>query len=114
MPHGLSNAMLLPAVKRFSIPAAEQRYADCARAIRAAAPEDATVACEKLVRELARVNVVMQVPTPESFGIPRDAYSALCETMAEQAIASGSPADNTRISDKAEMVAIYRAVWDRH
>lgn len=31
--HGLSNAMLFPAVTAFSVPAAESRYADCARAL---------------------------------------------------------------------------------
>jgi alcohol dehydrogenase class IV len=34
VPHGLSNAMLLPAVTAFSIDAAKRRYADCARAMR--------------------------------------------------------------------------------
>ena len=31
VPHGLSNAMLLPAITEFSIPAAQDRYAECAR-----------------------------------------------------------------------------------
>ena len=33
VPHGLSNAMLLPAVTAFSADAAAERYADCARAM---------------------------------------------------------------------------------
>merc|ERR1712216_866447 len=33
VPRGLSNAMLLPDITEFSVPAAEGRYADCARAI---------------------------------------------------------------------------------
>ena len=33
VPHGLSNAMLLPAVTAFSVKAAESRYAECARTI---------------------------------------------------------------------------------
>ena len=33
VPHGLSNAMLLPEVTAFSAPAALDRYADCARAM---------------------------------------------------------------------------------
>ena len=33
VPHGLSNAMLLPAVTAFSIPSAPVRYAQCARAM---------------------------------------------------------------------------------
>ena len=33
VPHGLSNAMLLPTVTEFSIPAAPERYSKCAKAI---------------------------------------------------------------------------------
>ncbi len=33
VPHGLSNAMLLPLVTRWSAPSALHRYADCARAM---------------------------------------------------------------------------------
>ena len=33
VPHGLSNAMLLPEITAFSAPAALERYADCARAM---------------------------------------------------------------------------------
>src|SRR5579863_7249106 len=38
VPHGLSNAMLLPEITAFSAPAALDRYADCARAM-GVAPE---------------------------------------------------------------------------
>ena len=31
--------------------------------------------------------------------------------MAEQALASGSPANNPRVPDKAEIVALYRAIY---
>ena len=41
VPHGLSNAMLLPAVTRFSVEAAPARYAEAARRIGFAAPTDA-------------------------------------------------------------------------
>ena len=33
------------------------------------------------------------------------------DLMAEQALASGSPANNPRVPDKAEIVALYREVW---
>ena len=42
VPHGLSNAMLLPSVTAFSIPSAPERYADCARAIGVASAADST------------------------------------------------------------------------
>ena len=33
------------------------------------------------------------------------------DTMAEQALASGSPANNPRVPDHAEIVGLYRAVY---
>src|SRR5947209_8643062 len=40
VPHGLSNAMLLPAITRFGLEAAESRYAAAARQIGFAAEDD--------------------------------------------------------------------------
>src|SRR6202035_5600442 len=40
VPHGLSNAMLLPAVTAFSVQAAERQYAECARTIGVATDSD--------------------------------------------------------------------------
>lgn len=31
--------------------------------------------------------------------------------MADQALASGSPANNPRVPSKAEIIGIYRTVW---
>jgi alcohol dehydrogenase class IV len=33
------------------------------------------------------------------------------ELMAEQALGSGSPANNPRVPDKTEIIALYREVW---
>ena len=55
VPHGLSNAMLLPAVTAFSVEAALERYAQCARAMRIAKGEDTNEkAVELLIRALYR------------------------------------------------------------
>ena len=40
VPHGLSNAMLLPTITEFSIEHAKSRYADCSRAGEFALPQD--------------------------------------------------------------------------
>jgi alcohol dehydrogenase class IV len=37
VPHGLSNAMLLPMIIEYSIPAEPEKYADCAKAMEGAA-----------------------------------------------------------------------------
>lgn len=112
VPHGLSNAMLLPAVTRFGLGAAPARYAEASRRIGLAGAGDGDdAACTKLAEGLDQLNRDLDVPTPKGFGIGWDEWSARLDTMADQALASGSPANNPRIPDKAEIVALYREVW---
>jgi len=112
VPHGLSNAMLLPAVTEFSIPAAAERYADCARAMGVASETDSIeVANGKLLDELRALNDELQVPTPEQFGIDRQQFFDQMQVMAEQALASGSPNNNPRVPTTDEMVEIYKTLW---
>lgn len=112
VPHGLSNAMLLPNVTAFSIPAAPERYADCARAMGVADGQDSTqVANVKLIAELRSLNDDLQVPTPEQFGISRERFFKLMPNMAQQALDSGSPGNNPRVPSVDEMVDLYRSLW---
>ncbi len=112
VPHGLSNAMLLPAVTAFSIPAAPERYANCAKAMGIASETDSTdVANEKLILELKALNIELNVPTPAEFGIEGAKYFDLLPTMAKQALASGSPNNNPRVPSIDEMIAIYKEIW---
>lgn len=113
VPHGLSNAMLLPAVTRFSLPAAPARYAACARAVGACGPDAGDAeAGAALLDWLAGLNADLRVPGPKGYGIPEDRWFALMDTMAAQALASGSPNNNPRIPTAEEIVALYREVWD--
>lgn len=112
VPHGLSNAMLLPCVTAFSIPAAAERYADCARAMGVASEQDSTEqANAKLLSELQALNDELQVPTPAQFGIERERFFELMPTMAQQALASGSPGNNPRVPTVEQMVELYSSLW---
>ncbi|MEJ2045123.1 MAG: iron-containing alcohol dehydrogenase [Reinekea sp.] len=112
VPHGLSNAMLLPSVTEFSIPAAAERYADCARAIGVAGQTDSTeLANQKLLDELHALNDELEVPTLKMFGIDQNAFFALMPTMAKQALQSGSPGNNPRVPKAEEIIEIYRMLW---
>jgi len=105
--------MLLPAVTAFSIPSASVRYAQCARAMGVATQSDSDeVANQKLINELKALNADLQVPTPADFGIDKEAFFASTSTMAEQALASGSPGNNPRVPTIEEMVAIYVSLWE--
>ncbi|CDZ95474.1 iron-containing alcohol dehydrogenase [Pseudomonas saudiphocaensis] len=114
VPHGLSNAMLLPAITAFSIPAAPERYADCARAMGVAGEGDSDEAAnDKLLTELHALNQELQVPSPAQFGIARERFFELRETMAKQALASGSPGNNPRVPTEAEIIDLYETVWNQ-
>src|SRR5690606_27950377 len=107
VPHGLSNAMLLPAVTAFSIEAAPARYADCARFMGVATEQDSDqIANEKLLQELRQLNADLEVPTPKAYGIDQKRYFELLPIMAEQAQASGSPSNNPRVPTIEEMIAL--------
>ena len=112
VPHGLSNAMLLPEVTAWSVGAAAQRYAECARYIGVAETSNAdTLACEKLVDALRALTLDLQVPGPAKWGITeRDWFDSL-RLMATQALDSGSPANNPRIPDMAEIITLYERIW---
>ena len=110
--HGLSNAMLLPAVTRFSLPGAEEKYARCAVAMGIApqhlSPRDAA---HKLVSALEGCNGTMCVPTLAAHGVRREEYIAAISRMAQQALASGSPENNPRVPSQSEIEDIYRSLW---
>jgi alcohol dehydrogenase class IV len=112
VPHGLSNAMLLPEITAFSAPAALERYADCARAMGVAAEgEGNQSAVARLLDELRALNADLKVPSPRDCGIDAQRYAELMPTMASQALASGSPGNNPRIPTQDEIIELYRRVY---
>ena len=112
VPHGLSNAMLLPAVTAFSAPGAASRYAACARAMGVAREtDDERHAVSRLVAELQALNDDLQVPTPGDYGIDEARWTGLIPTMAAQALASGSPGNNPVVPDAEAIATLYRQVW---
>jgi alcohol dehydrogenase class IV len=112
VPHGLSNAMLLPTVTAFSISGAIDRYAECARVMGIVEPRLADQdAALKLAESLRDLNTKLKVPRPADFGIDRQEWETSIPVMARQAIASGSPANNPRIASEKEIEQLYLEVW---
>ncbi len=110
--HGLSNAMLMPLVTKWSAPAALRRYADCARAMGVAEDvEGDQTAVARLVEALEWINAELKVPTPAAYGISKDRWDALVPLMAEQALASGSPANNPKVPNAHEIAGLYQAAF---
>jgi alcohol dehydrogenase len=113
LPHGLSNAILLPTVTRFSIDAAPERYARIARTVGCA--DNATnniEACARLVDWLERLNDDLQLPRLSACNaVTRVVFDAQVKKMAQDALASGSPANNPRIPSAEDIVSLYEDAW---
>ena len=112
VPHGLSNAMLLPEITAWSLPSAEARYARCARAMGWADDAVSDAAANAVLLDgLRALTADLGVPTPSGFGIEEARWRQLRPLMAEQALASGSPGNNPRVPTADEIVDLYDRVW---
>ena len=113
VPHGLSNAVLFPAVTEFSISGAPQRYAIIARAMGYASennPDD--VACSALVDGLKKFNEDLKIPhLGDVVGVDRATFDQKVEKMANDGIASGSPNNNPVVPTAAQIVDLYHQAW---
>ncbi|MGY0582131.1 MAG: iron-containing alcohol dehydrogenase [Paraglaciecola chathamensis] len=113
VPHGLSNAMLLPTVTEYSISSAPTRYAQCAMYMGLIDNiEDENQAHQALLNQLKRINQTLSVPSLAEFGVDKDVFFSTLPLMAEQALASGSPNNNPRQVDKDEIVKLYEIAWE--
>jgi alcohol dehydrogenase len=99
--HGISIAVLLPVVTEFSVSAAPERYARIA----------AEMGEVGIVTALRNLNRDVNIPSLRALNIAEDRYESLLDKMAADALASGSPANNPRVSTQEEIVALYRRVY---
>lgn len=112
VPHGMSNAMLLPTITEYSLPGAPRKYAECAMHMGLIADiEDLALAHQTLIRELQQINQILEVPTLSEFGVETSHYHDLLTNMAEQALASGSPGNNPKIPVLNDIIELYKKVW---
>jgi alcohol dehydrogenase class IV len=110
LPHGLSNAVLLPAVTRFSLPGNAGRYADIARELHLVDVRDTDdIAGEALVSYLQDLNGRLGIGRiAELPGVSRERFEASLDQMAVAALASGSPDRNPVIPTAQEIIALYQ------
>lgn len=115
VPHGFSNAMLLPAVLEFTRNEAIDEMAELARLfltqeeIQHKSNEELADSTIAMVKKLCRD---LNIPNLRKWGIEQDAFEKALDKMATDALASGSPANNPRVATHAEIVDLYRVCYD--
>ncbi|RYM00479.1 iron-containing alcohol dehydrogenase [Sporolactobacillus sp. THM7-7] len=113
VPHGVSNAMLLPAVLEFSRDSCTKRLADIGRIIAPAnnerADEEAADAAIAAVKKLCRN---LRIPNIKAWGIEKKAFDRVIKKMAGDALASGSPANNPKVPSQKEIEKLYQTCYD--
>jgi alcohol dehydrogenase len=113
VPHGLSNAVLFPAVTEFSISGAPQRYAIIARAMGYASENDSdNFACNALVDGLKKYNEALKISRlGDVVGVDLTTFDQKVEKMANDGIASGSPNNNPVVPTATQIVDLYHQAW---
>lgn len=113
VPHGLSNAVLFPAVTEFSISGAPERYAMIARTMGYVTDKESDdAACKALVEGLKKLNKDLQIPRlGDVTKVDLGAFDEKVEKMANDGIASGSPGNNPVVPTAEEIVELYHMAW---
>lgn len=113
VPHGLSNAVLLPTVTKFSWLANIERYATVARRLGCCPFHTSDKqAAESLVAGLEQLNADLNVPRlRDCRGVEGTRFQAMLSKMAADALASGSPQNNPRVPTAEEIVQLYEQAW---
>lgn len=113
VPHGLSNAVLLPTVTEYSWSANPERYATVARMLGCCpfhTPDER--AAESLINGLEQLNADLNVPRlRDCRGVDEVRFRSLVHKMAIDALASGSPQNNPRVPLAEEIVYLYEQAW---
>lgn len=113
VPHGISNAMLLSECFGYVYDGAYDRFADMARAIGAANDDDDDkAAAKKFIEACEKLCKICEIPTLEKYGIDKAEFFNVMDKMADDAIASGSPANTIKDISKDDVLNIYKSLWD--
>ena len=109
LPHGVCIALLMPLVTRHSWMASIERYAAITEAIGARLPGEPDESAAARLADLLQglVDDVGIRPLREQLGPDVERWASVIETMAEQAIESGSPANHPLPVDEGAIGRLY-------
>jgi len=109
VPHGLANALLLPHVLRFNVPAAPQRYAAAALALGAERAGSDLEIARRGVDRIAQLVAACGLPSGlAALGVPRDALPELARAAMQ---VTRLLQNNPRPLTEADALQIYQAAY---
>ena len=112
--HGVSNATLLSVVTEFSLIGNPERYARIALAMgETTAGLSVMEAAAKAAGAIKRLVSDIKIPSLRELGVGKDKLTRLAPKMAEDALASGSPANNPRQATKEEIIELYLLAYNQ-
>jgi alcohol dehydrogenase class IV len=113
VPHGVSNAMLLPAVLEFSKDSCVNKLATIGRILNhnliASSDQEAA---EGAIFEIKQLCSDLNIPNMQSWGIDRERFKNIVAKMAVDALTSGSPAHNPKVPTEEEILNLYHTCYD--
>ncbi|WP_019155965.1 iron-containing alcohol dehydrogenase [Robertmurraya massiliosenegalensis] len=113
VPHGISNAMLLPAVLEFSQNECVERLADIGRIFvgnnENLSNQEAANVAVKSIKDLC---LKLNIPNLKGWGMDEGAFRTAVDKMAYDALDSGSPSNNPRVPSQRELVELYYRCYD--
>ncbi len=113
VPHGVSNAMLLPAVIEFTKDSAIDRLAVIGRLIRSDLKELSNEELAELtIVEIKQLCQDLNIPNMKTWGIDKEKFDRVVSKMATDALDSGSPGNNPRVPTYEEIVNLYHNCYD--
>lgn len=112
VPHGLSNAMLLPECLKFAVSGAVGQFCRLAEetGIRKEGMSESEAAMA-FIDAVCKLCSSLNVQTLAEFGVNREDFFKNIPKMAGDAIASGSPGNTRRQPTKGNIEDIYKALW---
>lgn len=112
VPHGISNAMLLPAVLEYSKDTCIDRLADVGAFFhkegQAMSQEELADLAIQSIKELCKK---MGIGNLQEWGIEEQAFYNAIPKMADDALASGSPGNNPKVPTKEELMELYKIAY---
>ena len=108
VPHGISNAVLLPACLEYAIMGLPERFADIAKAmgVKDSNLSDLNLAKESLIL-IKKLCEDVEIPSISGLGIDKNNFMKRLDKMATDALASGSPYNTARKPSKEDIIKIY-------